>query len=146
LIELVSRLPRSECARRFKEAVGSEWNVFGVSDVVLGSVTETSFNLWKLRFGPFPLWGIGFKCYLSGKLIDDGGATRVRCRFGLGWFSWGWFLVVTFLVLRGAFMNHTAIPLIFLLGFGAIVGFARFVQQYDYDFLIAFVRNKIDAA
>ena len=42
-------------------------------------------------------------------------------------------------------MNHTAIPLIFLLGFSAIVGFARFAQQYDYDFLIAFVRNKIDA-
>jgi hypothetical protein len=99
----------------------------------------------ETAFRSVSIVGVGFKFYLSRKLIDEGGATRVRCHFGLGWFSWGWFLFVTFLVLRAAFMNHTAIPLIFLLGFSAIVGFARFAQQYDYDFLIAFVRNKIDA-
>jgi hypothetical protein len=142
LIELVSRLPRSECARRLKEAVGSEWKGLGTSSLVLGSVTETSFSLLRERW----LYFRGFKVYLSGKLIDEGNATRVRCRFGLGWLSWGWLIVATSVLLWAAFVHRTAIPLIFLPVFGAIIGLVRFAQQYDYDFLIAFVRNKIDAA
>jgi|HubBroStandDraft_1064217.scaffolds.fasta_scaffold2442126_1 O-antigen ligase len=68
-----------------------------------------------------------------------------RHRFGLGLISWGWLAVMAAVALWAVYQNRSAIPLIILPVAGAVAGFARFIQQYDRDFLIAFVREKVDA-
>jgi hypothetical protein len=79
--DLVSPLDRDECVRRLRartRSLGEDWEFstdFGTKPVA-GRVEEASFQIYKRV-----AYGNPFQPRLSGELIDEGGRTRVRCRF-----------------------------------------------------------------
>jgi hypothetical protein len=140
LIDLVSSFPPAECVRRLKEAVGRECTALGMKGVIAGRVTNMRLKLHK------PTWyRNGFQVYLFGELIEEEGTTRIRCRSGMGWFVNACIAGFIIFSMQAAIRERTIIPLIALLGFGAIVGFARFAHKYDYDFLVTCLRKTLDA-
>ena len=75
--DLVSPLPLNECVRRLRAATDGMWSIGG-SKSVQGSVSETAIRLRKRI-----LYRNSFQCWLSAKLAEDNGQTRLYCTFGL---------------------------------------------------------------
>jgi hypothetical protein len=140
LIDLVSSFPPAECVRRIRKAVGRECTALGMKGVIAGSITNTRLKLYKTTW-----YRNGFRVYLFGELIEEEGTTRVRCRSGMGWFVHTYIAGLTIFLVQAAIRERTMIPLTALLVLGAIVGFARFAQKYDDDFLVTCLRKTLDA-
>jgi hypothetical protein len=139
-MDLVTSLPRAECVRRLQKAVGSEWTAFGMRGVVAGSITDQWFSLQK-----FTTFHHESLIILFGELIEEGGATRIRCRSGTNWLLKVFSAAFVTFEIYVAIRNHTLIiPFLSVACFGAIFGFVLFAQKYDFDFVLAFVRDKLE--
>src|SRR6266540_3270680 len=92
-LDLVSHLPPDECVRRLRAKTGrwkgawtvylGGWKVFSDDPIVtdsevIGHVGETSLRICRRvpNENAFQIW-------LFGKLKNENGGTRLRCRFGL---------------------------------------------------------------
>jgi len=72
-VDLLSPLPRAECAQRLRQQVGSEWSLVTNSGVV-GSVDGDHFQIRKKIY-----YRNSFQRRLYGQLSDvPGGGTRIR--------------------------------------------------------------------
>jgi hypothetical protein len=157
--DLVSPLPLSECVRRLRTATDGVWSVGG-SKPVQGSVSERAIRLRKRIF-----YRNSFQCWLSAKLAEDNGQTRLHCTFGLHPFVlifleiWIGIVSVagltiamqtTWLWLRGSPLSPNAwLGIVFPL---MMAGFAflllkvgNTLAQDEPDFLIEFLERTIDA-
>ena len=140
MIDLVSSFPPAECVQRLRKAVGRECTALGMKGIIAGSITDTRLKLYK------PTWyRNGFQVYLFGELIEEEGSTRIRCRSGMGWLVNACIAAFAIFLMQAAIRERSTIPLIALLVFGAIVGFARFTHKYDHDFLVTCLRKTLDA-
>jgi hypothetical protein len=75
--DLISPLPLRECVRRLRTATDGVWAIGG-SKPVQGTVRDTSIRLRKRIF-----YRNSFQCWLSAKLAEDNGQTRLSCTCGL---------------------------------------------------------------
>jgi hypothetical protein len=141
MADLISPFSRAECIRRLEESIGGEWTSMGMKGIVVGGTTETSFCLNK-KYN----FRNDLKTYLFGKLIEEGTTTRIRYRAGLPWYVYVIGSVISITLLSAAIQNRTALPLVGFAFFGAIFGIARFAQQYDFGFLLAFVKQVLQAS
>lgn len=146
--------------RRLRAATDGTWSMAG-SKPVQGSVGETSICLRKRMY-----YRNAAQCWLSGKLVEDNGQTRLHCTVGLHplvrkileiWIG-------AVVVISGAILIHTVrfwlgsngpLPPDLWLGVAAplvILGFAvlllmfsdRFAQD-EPAFLVDFLQRTIDA-
>lgn len=75
--DLLSPLPLTECVRRLRAATDGLWSIGG-SKPVQGSVSETAIRLRKRIH-----YRNSLQCWLSAKLSEDNGQTRLHCTVGL---------------------------------------------------------------
>ena len=154
-LELVSPLPREEVARRLKDAVDSDWIMFGGKPVI-GRIDPPSFRL-RCRIN----YRNSFQTFLFGALADDGRKTRLRCRTGMHPFVavfmavWlggvGLATVVALTTMLGpangaAGLEFAAVVPFVMLGFGvALVVLGRRFAGSERERLIAFLAQTVDA-
>jgi hypothetical protein len=139
-MNLVTSLPRAECVRRLQEAVGREWTALGMKGMVTGSITDRRFSLQKSTISYHE-----HLIMLFGELSEEGGATRIRCRSGTNWLLKVFCAALAIFLINLAISKHTLLPFVALAVFGIIFRIVLFAQQYDSDFLLAFVRKTLDA-
>ena len=158
--DLVSPLPLAECVRRLKAATDRSWAVAG-SKPVLGWVGDASLRLRQRTY-----YRHSSQCWLSGKFVDEGGQTRLRCSVGLHPFVrvfLEYWIGAVFLAGGAVFVRslrlwcgaHEPLPpnlwlgLIvppLMLGFGAIfLAFGNHFSRDESRFLVEFVQHTIDA-
>jgi hypothetical protein len=75
--DLVSPLPLAECVRRLREATDGSFAMAG-SKPVLGTVREGVIRLRRRNY-----YRHGSQCWLSGRLTEEGGSTRLHCTVGM---------------------------------------------------------------
>jgi hypothetical protein len=154
-LELVSPLRREEVERRLKEAIDSDWIVFGGKPVV-GRVDPQSFRLrCRIRYRN------SFQTLLFGTLADEGRKTRLHCRTGMHPFValfmaiWlgavGMAAAVTMAVMLQPSNDAPglefagAVPFV-MLAFGVcLVGLGRRFAAGERERLIAFLAQTVDA-
>jgi hypothetical protein len=141
LPDLISPFPRAECIRRLDQSIGNEWTSMGMRGIVDGGTINTSFRLNK-RYA----FRNDFRTFLHGKLIEEGTGTRIRCRTGVGLYVKVMAAVLVGVILWAVIQHRSAAPLIGFVLFGAVFGIARFAQQYDSGFLLAFVKQTLHAS
>ena len=157
--DLISPLPLNDCVRRLRLATDGMWSIGG-NKPVQGSVSETAIRLRKRIF-----YRNSFQCWLSAKLAEDNGQTRLHCTFGLHPFVLIfleiWIGIVSvagltiamqtaWLWLRDSPLSPDAwlgivFPLI-MAGFGiALLKLGNYLAQDEPDYLIAFLERTIKA-
>ncbi len=139
--DLISPFPRAECIRRLDESIGNEWTTMGMKGIVEGGRISTAFRLNK-RYA----FRNDFRTFLYGRLIEEGSGTRIRYRTGVGLYVKVMAAVLIGVISWAVIAHRSAAPLIGLALFGAIFGIARFAQQYDSGFLLAFVKQTLHAS
>jgi hypothetical protein len=157
--DLVSPLPLNECVRRLRVATDGMWSIGG-SKPVQGSVSETAIRLRKRIF-----YRNSFQCWLSAKLAEDNGQTRLYCTFGLHPFVRVFFEIwigivsvagltiamqTTWLWLRSSPLSPSAwlgivFPLIMASFAFLLLKFGDYLAQDEPVFLIEFLARTIDA-
>ena len=151
--ELTSPLSRVEVVRVLRANVDSSWKFFG-EKVVVGSIGASSFSL-RIRL----TYRNSFQTVLSGRVMEDQGATRIRCHSGMHGFVIAlltmWFGgVLMALFALAPFVLHLdsldlAAPLIpvgmGLLGIG-LVWFGRYLARDELGTLVAFLEETLDAS
>ena len=159
-IDLVSPLPRAECARRIKAVADGWWKLIGTRPAT-GWISDTSIRLRKRIW-----YGNSFQTYLFGKLEDYEGGTVIRCRFGMHpfviafmsfWFAGaaiggGVILLGTLVQLikyREPFslpmLLGIVVPFALLAGGAALLRFGRYLARDERQFLKDFVCAAINA-
>jgi hypothetical protein len=158
-LDLISPFPLRECVRRLRAATDGVWAISG-SKPVQGTVRDTSIRLRRRIFARN-----SFQCWLSAKLIDDDGQTRLYCTIGLHPFVLVfleiWIAIVAvvgltiamqtaWLWLRGSPLSPNAwlgivFPLI-MAGFAILLlKFGNHLSQEEPAFLLEFLERTIDA-
>lgn len=137
-IDLVSRFPRSECARRLREKVG--WR-----SSVAGHVGDVKFRLHKV-IG----YRNSFQTYMAGNMEDNQGGTLIRCRFGphpfvigfmIFWFA-GFSLIGLGALVHGSSDVHFVF---FLLAMAGAFLLGRAIARNEKDFLTEFLQEVLEA-
>jgi hypothetical protein len=113
----------------------------GMKGIVDGGTIGKSFRLNK-RY----VFRNDFRTFLYGKLIEEGSGTRIRYRTGVGLYVKVMMIAIIGMILWAVIQHRSAIPLVGLVLFGAVFGIARFAQQYDSGFLLAFVKHTLHAS
>jgi hypothetical protein len=75
--DLISPLPLRECVRRLRAATDGAWSMRGTKPVQ-GTVRDTAVCLRKRMYNRNAL-----QCWLSGKLTEENGHTRLHCAVGM---------------------------------------------------------------
>lgn len=160
IVDLISPLPRGECARRLHTAVGSEWSLLPGSPVV--GVADAD----RLRIRKRTFYRNSFKPTLRAQLTDSDGGTRIHCDLGgtlpLLPMALGIALLVVviagmtiaLLASRGIGLSAippaalivplAALPLFTGLGVGVVL-LGRHLAKGDADYLLAFLRRTLEA-
>ena len=73
-VEIVTALPREECLRRLRNALGARWSL-NFSKPVVGWTDGR-----KLRMRKRIWYGNSFQAILAGTMSDDGTGTRIHCK------------------------------------------------------------------
>ncbi len=158
--DLISPLPLKECLRRLRAATDGRWAIAG-DKPVLGYVGDTSIRLRKRIW-----YRNSFQCWLSAKLNEENGETRLHCTIGLHpvlrrfveiWIGLvlvaaGAVLIKTIRVIisdAGALPSNwwlgIVVPLI-LLGFAVLLlTLGDYLSQDDPAFLVEFLERTIRA-
>ena len=142
--ELVSPLPLSECCSRLRAAMSPSVRLL-IAGPVIGSVIGMRF--WARKHIGYRN---SFQTYLSGELIEEGGQTRIRCRFLMHPFVIVFVAALLgfalFKCLELAIKGQLSIgpPTLFVLGF-AVVCICRLFAQGEQQFLIDFLGQTLDA-
>ena len=76
IVDLLSPLPRAECAKRLHQHISSEWSLLTDSGVI-GRIDGDSFRIRKKIY-----YRNSFQQYLYGQLSDAGGGTRIPAAGG----------------------------------------------------------------
>ena len=150
-VEMTSPLARAEVVRRLKDAVDSDWVMFGGKPIV-GRVDERSFRL-RLRLK----YRNSFQTFLFGTIVEDGRSTRLRCRVGMhpiaAAFMALWLTAVAGLLIAAlaSMGSDPATALILgapaaMVAFGvALVWLGRWLARDEQRRLVAFLEQTVDA-
>jgi hypothetical protein len=155
--DLVSPLARDECIRRLRANTDSSWAIFS-NKPLSGFVEDTSFRICKRGRAK------SHRPPLSGELLDEGGGTRMRCRFGMHPVVVGLIVIYFgFLLIVGGkdaisaigslLAGHAAadawisvaFPVFLLVFSAALVGLVPSAYRNDLRFLLDFLRDTIAA-
>ena len=159
IVDLLSPLPRAECAKRLHQHISSEWSLLTDSGVV-GGIDGDSFRIRKKIY-----YRNSFQQYLYGQLSDAGGGTRIHGEtreMNLKWIVYAACGVtgLALLVVLVVMLQHRAelhdvplvlligpalvIPLLAAIGVGA-VALGRRLARSEHQYLIDFLERTLEA-
>ena len=159
IVDLLSPLPRAECAKRLHRHISSEWSLLTDSGVV-GSIDGDNFRIAKKIY-----YRNSFQQYLYAQLSDAGGGTRVHGETREMNLKWIIYIAcgVAALALLGVLivmLQHRAqlhdvplvlligpalvVPLLAVIGVGA-VALGRYLARSEQQYLVDFLKSTLEA-